>query len=50
MSGYEGICLGAKIADGRQTLIMVSDSQGGYRKGPVLLKDWIKVVILPDEA
>lgn len=49
-ANYEGMCLGAKLADGRQTLLMVSDSQGGYRKGPVQLKDWIKVVILPDEA
>ncbi len=47
-ANYEGMCLGAKLADGRQTLLMVSDSQGGAGKGPVRLKDWIKVVILPD--
>ncbi len=49
-ANYEGMCLGARLADGRQTLLLVSDSQGGAGKGPVHLKDWIKVVILPDEA
>ena len=47
-ANYEGMCLGARLADGRQTLLMVSDSQGGASKGPVRLKDWIKVLILPD--
>lgn len=45
-ANYEGMCLGAKLSDGRQTLLLVSDSQGGYSKGPFSLKDFIKVIIL----
>lgn len=48
-ANYEGMCLGATLADGRQTLLMVSDSQGGASRGPIQLKDWIKVIILPDD-
>lgn len=47
-ANYEGMCLGRQLADGRSTLLLVSDSQGGYGKGPVRLKDYIKVLILPD--
>lgn len=46
-ANYEGMCLGAKLADGRQTLLLVNDSQSGYGKGPFHLKDYIKVLILP---
>lgn len=49
-ANYEGMCLGATLADGRQTLLLVSDSQGGAGRGPVRLKDWIKVVVLPDDV
>lgn len=45
-ANYEGMCLGRTLADGRQTLLLVSDSQGGYRKGPYSLKDFIKVVVI----
>lgn len=45
-ANYEGMCLGAKLSDGRQTLLLVSDSQGGYSKGPFSLKDFIKVIYL----
>ncbi len=45
-ANYEGMCLGRTLADGRQTLLLVCDSQGGYGKGPVHLKDYIKVVVL----
>ena len=45
-ANYEGMCLGTKLSDGRQTLLLVSDSQGGYGKGPFTLKDFIKVIIL----
>lgn len=47
-ANYEGMCLGRQLADGRRTLLLVSDSQGGFGKGPVRLKDYIKVLILPD--
>ncbi len=45
-ANYEGMCLGQKTESGKQTLILVSDSQGGYGKGPVRLKDYIKVLLL----
>lgn len=47
-ANYEGMCLGRRLADGRRTLLLVSDSQGGFGKGPVRLKDYIKVLILAD--
>jgi len=45
-ANYEGMCLGAKLKNGSQTLILVSDSQGGYGKAGVKLQDYIKVIIL----
>lgn len=45
-ANYEGMCLGQKLFDGRQTLLLVSDSQAGYRKGPFRLKDYIKVIVI----
>lgn len=46
-ANYEGMCLGDRLPDGRQTLILLSDSQGGYGKGPFRLNDYIRVLILP---
>ncbi len=46
-ANYEGMCLGRPLADGRQTLILVSDSQGNAGKGPIRLKDFLKVLVLP---
>ena len=43
-ANYEGICVGPKLTDGRQLLILVCDSQNQYRG---VLKDWFKTVILP---
>ncbi len=45
-ANYEGMCLGQPLPDGRQTLLLVNDSQGGYRKGPFSLKDYIKVIVI----
>lgn len=45
-ANYEGMCLGRQLNDGRLTLLLVSDSQGGYRKGPFKLKDYIKVIVI----
>lgn len=45
-ANYEGMCLGRTLADGRMTLLLVNDSQGGYRKGPFSLKDYIKVIVI----
>ena len=43
-ANYEGICVGPKLADGRQLLILVCDSQNQYRG---VLRDWFKTIILP---
>ena len=45
-ANYEGMCLGRRLADGRQTILLVSDSQGGYGRGPVHLKDYVRVLII----
>ncbi len=45
-ANYEGMCLGRTLTDGRLTLLLVNDSQGGYRKGPFQLKDYIKVIVI----
>ncbi len=45
-ANYEGMCLGQTLHDGRQTLLLVNDSQGGYHKGPFRLKDYIKVIVI----
>lgn len=47
-ANYEAMCFGRTLADGRRTLLLLSDSQGGYRKGPFQLKDYIKVILLGD--
>ena len=43
-ANYEGICVGPKLADGRQLLVLICDSQDQYRG---VMKDWFKTVILP---
>ncbi len=45
-ANYEGMCLGAKLANGQQTVLLISDSQGGYGKASFRLQDYIKVVVL----
>lgn len=47
-ANYEAMCLGRTLPDGRRTLLLLCDSQGGYRKGPFSLKDYIKVIVLGD--
>lgn len=44
MANYEGMCLGQVLADGTQTLLLVSDSQAGFGKGKWHLKDYLKVI------
>lgn len=44
-ANYEGICVGPKLVDGRQLLILICDSQNQYRG---ILRDWFKTVILPN--
>jgi len=45
-ANYEGMCLGRTLTDGRLSLILINDSQGGYHKGPFRLKDYLKVILL----
>ena len=47
LANYEGMCRGIVRDDGRQTLLLVSDSQGGYGKKFCHLRDWIRVIVLP---
>ena len=42
-ANYEGICLGPKLSDGRQILILICDSQNQHRG---VMRDWFKTVIL----
>jgi len=41
-ANYEGICVGPRLADGRQLLILICDSQNQYRG---VMKDWFKTII-----
>lgn len=47
LSNYEGMCLGPKLADGRQTLILIADSQNGLGNWLYHIKDHIRLIILP---
>ena len=42
-ANYEGMCLGPKLNDGRQVIVMVSDSQNQLHG---ILKDWMRTVIV----
>lgn len=44
-ANFEGICKGPKLADGRQVLLMVADSQNQHRGW---LKDWFRTIVIPD--
>ena len=48
IANYEGMCLGAKLKDGRQTILLISDSQGGYGNSLFHLKDYIRVGVIND--
>ncbi|MCR4853811.1 MAG: esterase-like activity of phytase family protein [Prevotella sp.] len=43
IANYEGMCLGPQLPDGRQTLILVADSQNRYGG---LMRDWFKCILL----
>ena len=45
-ANYEGMCLGIRLNDGTQTLLVINDSQAGMGNGLVTLKDYIKVIKL----
>ena len=46
LANYEGMCLGPRLADGSQTLILISDSQKNHGNGFYRMKDYIKVIVL----
>lgn len=50
LANYEGMCLGRRLADGRQTVLCVSDAQGGAGRCGVHLRDFIRVVVLDREC
>jgi uncharacterized protein YjiK len=43
LANYEGMCLGPRLADGRQVVILVADSQNQYAG---VLKDWFRVLLM----
>lgn len=45
-ANYEGMCLGPKLRNGRQTLILISDSQAGMGNSLYRLKDYVKLIEL----
>ena len=47
VANYEGTCLGPKLKNGVQVVILVADSQN--RAGGIL-KDWFKTILLPQNS
>lgn len=45
-ANYEGMCLGPKLEDGSQIVILLSDSQDQYAG---VLKDWFKTIVIRKE-
>lgn len=45
-ANYEGMCLGPKLEDGAQVIILLSDSQDQYAG---VLKDWFKTIVIRKE-
>ena len=44
-ANYEGLCTGPRLADGRQVLLLVADSQNHYKGW---LKDWFKTIVISE--
>ena len=44
-ANYEGLCAGPRLADGRQLLVLVADSQNQYKGW---LKDWFRTVVIDE--
>jgi len=44
-ANYEGMCLGPRLEDGRQTILLISDSQNRAGNPLYHLKDYIKVIV-----
>lgn len=45
-ANYEGMCLGPRLVDGSQVVILLSDSQARYAG---VLKDWWKTLVIREE-
>ena len=43
LANYEGMCLGPRLADGNQCMILVADSQN---RAAGVLRDWFKTIVL----
>jgi len=46
LANFEGMCLGPRLSDGKQSLILISDSQNNYGNKMFRLKDYVKVMTL----
>ena len=46
LANYEGMCLGPRLADGRQTIFLIADSQNRAGNALFHLKDYIKIIKL----
>lgn len=46
LANFEGMAQGIRLKDGRQSLLLISDSQGGAGNRLFRLKDFIKVLVL----
>ncbi len=44
-ANYEGLCLGPTLTDGRQTILLINDSQNGQGNRLYRSKDYIKVIV-----
>ena len=49
LGNYEGMCQGRKLDDGRQTIILISDSQNGAGNIFYRLKDYLKVLVIDEK-
>lgn len=43
IANYEGMCLGPRLADGGQVIVLIADSQNQYAG---VLSDWIKTLVI----
>lgn len=48
-ANYEGMCLGPRLAGGRQTILLVADSQSRAGNSLFHLKDYIKVLVITNK-
>lgn len=48
LANYEGMCLGPRLTDGRQIILLIADSQNRAGNALFHLKDYIKIIRLKD--